>query len=179
MFRLAMTFCVCLAFASPALAQGPTQHGDVAIGYVLVHETGLTLPVGFAVSDGYRLGKSVDLVIESQFAHGNANLLVATVGVNLWSAMGGVRFSGGSRYGDKVREFGQVLAGVVRVTGTLGSVASSSTAGFGVQPGFGFDIPLNKTVALRPQVDTIFSHTAGSWGTDTRVAISAVFRLYR
>src|SRR4051794_16021282 len=98
--------------AHSAAAQEIKRSGDFAVGWVFLHSTGMDLPLGVAISDAYRVARKIDLVGETQFVHGSP----LGIGVNLWSVLGGIRGSGGSRYGQKTSAFGQVLAGAGRAT---------------------------------------------------------------
>jgi hypothetical protein len=168
---------IVIALASPATAQ--TQRGDVSIGYVFLHEDGASLPLGFALSDGFRLHPNLDVVVEGQYAHGTADLLVAELGLNIWAVQGGVRGWGGSRYGNSVRAFGQMLTGVGGFKVNLGSVASGSVTGWTLQPGGGVEIPVGRAVAIRPQFDVLIGRIEGTWANDPRVNLNVVFRMFR
>jgi hypothetical protein len=156
-----------------------TQRGDVTVGYVLAHETGATYPLGIAGSDAWRVHPNWDVVAEVAFAHGEVNALIADVGVNLFTFQGGIRGWGGSRYGDSVRAFGQVLAGLARATGSIGPLISDSTLGYVIQPGFGVEVPIASSVAIRPQFDIPFGKfEGGEFGRQYRFNVNAVFRLF-
>jgi hypothetical protein len=168
-----------LGLASPVLAQIEDQRGDFAVGYAFLHEEGASMPLGFTVSDGFRVHPNVDVVVEAQYAHGNVDLIVTDVGLSVWAVQGGVRGWGGSRYGNRVRAFGQVLTGVGKLTGSVGGLGSVSTTGWTLQPGGGVEIPVTGTVAVRPQFDVLFGRLDGVWANDPRVNINVVFRLFR
>jgi hypothetical protein len=139
-----------------------------------MHETGLALPLGIAVSDSWRAARNVDFVIEGQFAHGS----LEGVSFNIDAFEGGVRFSGGSRYGVSTRAFGQVLAGVVRGSASE-NLASVGATGFVVQPGFGVDVPMTPKVDLRPQFDVLIGRISGITTKDIRFGVNVVFRLFK
>jgi hypothetical protein len=161
-------------FARPASAQTPEQRGDVAVGYVFMHETGLSYPLGIALSDAWRVARNVDLVAEGQFEHGS----IGPVGVNISGFLGGVRGTGGSRYGDSVSAFGQLLAGVGRVTASYGFDSFGITT-FVLQPGFGVEVPVTPVVAIRPQFDVFLAWPEGESTSDLRFSVNAVFRLFK
>ena len=157
------------------------QRGDVSFGYALMHDDGGTYPLGITGTDSWRVHSGsvdTDVLVESQYVHGNLDLLLVNEGVNLWSVMGGVRLSGGSRYGDSVRGFGQVVGGVVSLRGTIGAFSGDTQFGWGVQPGFGVEIPLTRQFAIRPQADVLFWNVSGYDGHVFRFGVSAVFRLF-
>jgi hypothetical protein len=156
-----------------------SQRGDVAFGYVFAHDYAVSSPFGVAGSDAWRVHPDVDLVIESQFTHGNFDVLFTDVGVNTWTLMSGPRFWGGSRYGQSIRAFGQVLAGVMGGTVKVGSFAIGSAAGFGMKPGFGVEVPVARAVAIRPQFDVLIGRLKGQTTKDVRFNVNAVFRLFR
>lgn len=173
MRRLLFGVVILCWMSAPAFAQ--MQHGDLAIGYAYMHETGISLPVGFAISSGHQMRQNVDLVVEGQYEHGNVDLIGTNVGVSIFAVQAGPRFSGGSGGSNKMRAFGQILAGVARATGSVGDISASTTA-FAIQPGLGIDIPWKNAMAIRPQFDVLLTHTDGSWGHDTRVGVNVVWR---
>ena len=144
-----------------------------------MHNDNLSFPLGIAGSDAWRVHPNVDIVLESQYTHGNLDLLVVDVGANVWTLLGGARFWGGSRYGPATRAFGQVLAGVTTAKATLGALARESATGIGVQPGLGVEVPAGRIFAIRPQFDVLISHIADETGANIRFNVNAVFRLFR
>jgi hypothetical protein len=179
MQRVVLALVMVGCFVPTAAFAQAQQHGDFAFGYVMMKENGATLPLGIAISDAYRLGNKVDLVGEFAYASGDVNLLITKVDVSILTGLAGVRLSGGSRYGDSVRGFGQVLVGVVRASGSVGPLVSGSSSGLGIQPGFGVDVPLTRTMAIRPQMDVLLGRLEGEWTTDYRFGAHAVVRLFR
>jgi hypothetical protein len=155
------------------------RRGDVSVGYSFLHYSDVTMPLGIVSADAWRVHPVIDFVVEGQYSHGNADLLVTSVGANTWSLLGGPRFWGSSRYGQNVREFGEILGGVVTERATIGSLASGSATGFGFQPGFGVEVPVSRTVAIRPQFDVLISRISSETAYATRFNVNVVFRLFR
>jgi len=148
------------------------RRGDVGIGYTFMHETGLSLPAGFVLSDAFRFRPNFDVVLETGYNHGS----VLGVGMSVLGVSGGVRGSYGTRYGSGTTAFGQVLMGMVRGSASmLGQ--SASVNGFNIQPGFGVEVPLNSKWGVRPQFDVMIEHINGVWGNDMRFGVSAVYKI--
>jgi hypothetical protein len=163
----------------PDFGRSPQQRGDFSVGHDFIHYANVDLPAGIALSDAWRIGRSnVDFLIESQFAHGTYDALIVELGASAFTGMAGVRFWGGSRYGQSVGAFGEVLAGFATVKATLGSISSASVTGFAFQPGGGVEIPVSKTVAIRPQVDFPIGDFDGAWTSAVRFNVNVVFRLF-
>src|SRR5204863_8905245 len=110
---------------------------------------------------GWMAGASVALtdwlaaVVDAGGSYKTISSFGSEVHVSVHTVMGGVRASAGV---GKVTEFGQVLVGIVRGSGTAFGFASTSHA-FGLQPGIGFEIPLNQTFAGRAELDVRFIHS--------------------
>ena len=170
---------------TPTNQQGSEQRGDFSVGYVFLHYSDSTdgvsynLPLGIAASDAWRINRNVDFVLESQYAHGNVDVLVTNAGVSGWSLFGGPRFWGGSRYGQNVRAFGQVVGGVLVEKATIFGAELGTDVGWGIQPGGGVEVPVSRTIAIRPQFDVVIGRVAGVTETDSRFNVNVVFRLFK
>jgi hypothetical protein len=155
------------------------QHGEVAVGYTFMRDSNGTWPVGITGSSAWLVHPGIDIVVEAQYARGTFDLPVGKIDGNIWTVLAGPRFSIGSRYGDRPHPLFQVLAGVATPKAYFGSFATKSITGLGVQPGFGVDIPLNRAVAIRPQVDWLYCRLDGEDTNAARVNVNVAFRLYR
>jgi hypothetical protein len=157
----------------PNFAVAQERRGDFAVGYAFTRDA-INLPLAITASDAFRLAPKFDLVLEGQFSHGS----VGDVGLNMWGVMAGPRIVSGSRYGEGVSGFGQVLVGVMGVSATYGFDRVSNT-GLGIQPGFGVEIPVSPKFSIRPQFDLPVGRFGGEWGVDKRFNVNAVFILFR
>jgi hypothetical protein len=154
------------------------QRGDVAIGYAFLYDTTdtLTLPFGVVGSDAWRISPNVDFAIESQFSHAN-NVYGTILGANVWSLFGGIRAWGGSRYGKNVLAFGEIFGGLLTEKATAGPFSQTFT-GFGIEPGFGLEVPFTQVVAFRPQFDLLIGHVDGATSYGPALNVNVVFRLF-
>jgi hypothetical protein len=155
------------------------KHGDVAFGYTFMHDSDGMWPIGISGSGAWLVHPNIGIVAEAQYSRGTFQLTVGEIDGNIWTALAGPRFSAGSRRSDKPQALFQVLAGVATPKAYFGSFATKSITGFGVQPGFGVDIPVNRAVAIRPEVDWLFCRLDGENTSAVRVNVSVAFRLYR
>jgi hypothetical protein len=155
------------------------QRGDFAVGYAFMLDADGALPIGFSGSNAWLIHPGIDIVVEGQYARGTVDLLVGEIDGNVWTGLAGPRFSTRSRFGDRAHPVFQVLAGVVTAKANFGSFASKSVTGLGLQPGFGVDIPLNRAVAVRPQLDWLMARLDGENTSAARMNVNVVFRLYR
>lgn len=147
------------------------RRGDVGIGYTFMHDTGLSLPAGFVLSDAFRFRPNFDVVLETGYNHGS----VLGVGMNVFGLSGGVRMSQPMQ-SNGTAVFGQVLTGLVRNSASLlGQTASVN--GFNVQPGFGVELPVNQRWGVRPQFDVMIQHAQGVWDSNMRFGVSAVYKI--
>jgi hypothetical protein len=122
----------------------------------------------------------VDFVLESQYVHGTVEGLITNASIGGWSLLGGPRFYGGSRYGKNVRAFGQVLGGLPVEKGSVAALGISDTeVGWGVQPGSGIEVPVSRSIAIRPQFDVVIGRVSGVTETDYRFNVNVVFRLFK
>lgn len=159
--------------ARPQAVAAQERRGDFAVGYAFTRDA-INLPLAISASDAFRVASKFDVVLEGQFSHGS----VGDVGLNMWGVMGGPRVSSGSRYGEGVSGFGQVLVGLIGVSATYGFDSVSNT-GLGIQPGFGVEVPLSPKVAIRPQFDLPVGRFGGEWAVDKRFNMNVVFVLFR
>jgi len=112
----ALAVLFALILPSLASAQAATQRGDVAFGYSFMQGNNISFPAGFNFSNATRFGSKTDFVFELQANHGTT----LGVGANVFGVMVGVRGSGGSNYGEGVRQIGDVLIGLTSLKVSYG-----------------------------------------------------------
>lgn len=131
-----------------AAAQKPFE---ISGGYAPVHDLRdeVTLPAGWMAGAALDLTPAFSVVADFSGQYKTISLFTGDARLSVLSAMGGMRAS--ARVGP-LTEFGQVLAGVVR---TSGSAYGSTTTGssFGVQPGVGIDYPQTGRWGARAELD--------------------------
>lgn len=132
----------------PAQAQAGFE---LSGGYSLAHDPrdAVTLPAGWFAGAAIGLTPSLSAVADVSGQYATIDLFETDGRFTAHGVMGGVRVS--ARLG-RLTEFGQVVAGVVR---TSGSAFGSTTSGqsFGVQPGAGIDYPVAQTWSARAELD--------------------------
>jgi hypothetical protein len=144
---LPLALLLCL-LPRPARAQVPVE---VSGGYSLAHDSRdiVLLPAGWAAGAAVAITPIFSAVADVSGQYATITLVDADVKLSVLTAMGGVRASG--RLG-AFTEFGQILFGVVRTTGSaFGSTATARS--FGIQPGVGLDYPLARRWAARGELD--------------------------
>ena len=131
-----------LVSTAPAMAQAASDRPLLAVGVSFLYDnedesaTGAAVDVvhNFAVRGSIGIGAVIDFGFH-RYSEGVVNL-------NVTSFMGGVRFT--SFASDRVRPFGQFLAGAERCCGSTD---------FAWQPGGGVDLVVTDTMNLRALVD--------------------------
>jgi hypothetical protein len=153
---------------------------EVSGGYSFVHDPNnhISLEAGWMAGGGVALTDWLAAVVDFGGNYKTISSFGSEVHVSVHAAMGGVRAS--ARVG-KVTEFGQVLAGIVRGSGTAFGFVSTSHA-FGLQPGIGFEIPLTQRLAGRTELDVRFIHSqpnGNNAGYEYRFVAGIVYRFRR
>ncbi|MCU1381877.1 MAG: hypothetical protein JWL71_574 [Acidobacteria bacterium] len=153
---------------------------EVSGGYAAARDSRdeVTLPAGWTAGAACDLASAVALVADVSGQYKSIALLNSEARLRVHTVMGGLRV--GSRIG-RLTEFGQVLAGVVR---TSGSAFGATTTGqsVGVQPGAGVDYPLTDRLAARAEFDVRLIRRqaeATNGGLQYRVAAGLVYRSRR
>src|SRR3954469_12848083 len=138
-----------LLLCPPRFAAAQTL--EITGGYSLARDPRdqVTLPSGWMAGAAIGLTPAFSLVADASGQYRTVALFNADARLRVHTVMGGVRAA--VRVG-KLTEFGQVLIGVVR---TSGSAFGATTTGrsLGVQPGVGIDYPLAARWAARAQLD--------------------------
>ena len=124
---------------------------EVSGGYSLAHDPrdAVTLPTGWFAGAAIGLTSALSAVADVSGQYATIPLFDTDARVTAHGVLGGLRLSAGL---GRITEFAQVLAGVVR---TSGSAFGSTTSGqsIGVQPGAGIDYPLARTWSARAELD--------------------------
>jgi hypothetical protein len=174
---LAATLVVAASFASAAprgTAPARSNAPSLFAGYSYA-EAGDASLHGLGLSGSYPLGDALHLVVDLS-GHGGS---FAGADLGQIGLMAGARWT--RSYG-RFRPFAEGLVGGVRTsTSVVGGDVSISDADtdWGLALGGGLDYGLNKRWALRALVHLRLLHGDGTWDTDPRLAIGAVFRLGR
>jgi hypothetical protein len=162
-------------FPRPAAAQKPFE---ISGGYAPVHDPRdeVTLPAGWMAGAALDLTPAFSVVADFSGQYKTIPLFTGDARISVFSAMGGMRAS--ARVGP-LTEFGQVLAGVVR---TSGSAFGSTTTGrsFSVQPGAGIEYPQTGRWGTRAELDVrlITAQTDGqNNGWQYRFVAALVYRV--
>jgi hypothetical protein len=161
----------------PAAAQ---KRFEISGGYAPLHDLRdeVTLPAGWMAGAALDLTPAFSVVADFSGQYKTISLFTGDARLSVLSAMGGMRAS--ARVGP-LTEFGQVLAGVVR---TSGSAFGSTTTGssFSVQPGVGIDYPQTGRWGARAELDVrlLTAQTDGqNNGWQYRFVAALVYRRHR
>ena len=160
-----------------ASAQRPVE---ISGGYSLAHDSRdiVLLPAGWAAGAAFGLTPIFSLVADVSGQYTTITLVDTDVRLGVQTLMGGVRASG--RIG-VFTEFGQLLVGVVRTSGSaFGSTNTASS--FGIQPGIGLDYPLTPAWAARAELDIRLigdQPDANNSGYQLRFVAGLVYQIHR
>ena len=133
----------------------------------------VNFPVGWSAGTAVRITPWASAVVKAGGSRRTIPTVIGDLKLGMQTVMAGGRAS--VRIG-RAEEFGQVLAGVVRATGSAFGTSSSSTHA-GVQAGAGVDYPLTRRLAARGQLDFRLVDGRGleSRGHQYRFATSIVY----
>jgi hypothetical protein len=173
---LACALLVCLC-PRPSAAQmwAPLE---ISGGYSAVNDPKnlVSLPVGWMAGGALRVTDSLAAVADVSGHHTTVAGTGSDLRLSVLAVMGGLRASG--RIG-RATEFGQLLAGVARGSGSAFGVTTTTSA-FALQPGAGLDYPLSAAFSARGEVDLRFIKDQGegdSAGHEYRFVVGLVYRL--
>jgi opacity protein-like surface antigen len=150
-------------------AQAPATL-EVSGGYAFVRDPrmDLDLPAGWAVGAAARVNTWLSAVGDVSGSHTTISTLVGDLQFSVHAFMFGGRAS--ARIGPFV-EFGQVLVGAVRASGSaFGEITSGTHLGW--QVGGGLDYPVTRKWSVRGQAD--FRWNRGEQGADTLLQLRGV-----
>ena len=128
------------------------QNGfEISGGYAVARDPRdeVTLPAGWMAGAALTLTPTFSAVADVSGQYKTVALLSTDARLSVHTVMGGLRAS--ARLG-RLTEFGQIVAGAVR---TSGSAFGSTTTGtsVGVQPGVGIDYPVTSRLSARAEFD--------------------------
>ena len=144
----ALLIVLLLLLAPPSAA---AQDVEIAGGYSLARDPrdAVTLPAGWMAGAAFDLSHIVSVVADASGQYKTVELFDTSARLRVHTLMGGVRAAVGV---GKLREFGQVLAGVVQTSGSAFGATTTYRA-LGIQPGVGIDYPLTRRWAARAELD--------------------------
>jgi opacity protein-like surface antigen len=165
--------------SAPAAAQ-TLRPVEMFGGYAFVHDpkNDVSLPAGWIAGGAFRLTDWLSAIADASGGYRTDDAFGAPVRLSAHALLVGARAS--ARIGRLV-EFGQLLAGVVRGSGSAFGFTDASTA-FALQPGAGVDYPLSRRLAARGEIDVRFIRNqpnGNEAGYEYRFAAALVYRLTR
>ena len=178
MIRSAAIFALLVSVCARAEAQ--SRSTEIFGGYSFAHDakSETTLPAGWSAGAAFTLNPWFAAVGDVAGHYTTVHTFDADVRLTTHAVMGGGRAS--ARIG-RLTEFAQLLAGVVRGSGTVFGSTETNTV-FAYQPGVGVDYPLSDRLAGRAQLDVrlVRNRAGGSEaGHEFRFCASLVYRVTR
>jgi hypothetical protein len=173
MLRLAAIAVLLGLLPRPAAAQSV----EVSGGYSLARDPRdeVTLSAGWMAGAAFPVTAVFSAVGDASGQYATIALAGTDATLSMHALLGGIRASG--RIG-VLTEFGQLLAGVVRASGSaFGSTSAANS--FAVQPGVGVDYPLGPAWAVRAQFDVRLIRSqpdATNGGSQYRFVAALVYR---
>jgi hypothetical protein len=173
--RAAIVSLVVLCSASAAAQE---RGVEVFGGYTFVHDAknDISLPSGWIGGGSLQLFDWLTAVADVSGSYRTEDLFGAQVRMRAYGVFGGGRLS--ARLG-RVTEFAQLLAGVVRGSGTAFGFTDTTNA-FALQPGIGIDYPVTRRFAGRGQLDVRFIRNqpnGNEAGYEYRFSAALVYRI--
>jgi hypothetical protein len=175
--RRALAFAsVWLSFAGPAAAQ--PRAVEIAGGYTFVHDAknDISLPAGWVAGAAVAITPWLAAAADVSGSYTTEDAFGAELRFRTHAIVGGGRVH--ARLG-RATEFAQLLAGIVRGSGTALGFTDTTTA-FAVQPGVGFDYPLGDRLAARGMLDVRFIRNqpgGNEAGYEYRFSAAVVYRI--
>ncbi len=168
---VALALVLVASAARPAGAQ-TTRSWELFAGYAVAHVSpdAVTLPAGWNVSVARPVTPWLAAVGDLGGCYKNEAIFDGTLRLATYDVLGGARVS--AKIG-RFAEFGQLLAGVVRNTGSVFDVTDTTTSA-AIQPGAGLDYPITRALAARTGIDLQLTARGHQW----RFATGIVIRLY-
>jgi len=150
---------------------------EISGGYSLARDPRdeVTLPSGWMAGAAIGVTPALSVVGDISGQYKTIPLLNTDARLRVHTVMGGLRAS--AKVGP-LTEFAQLLAGVVRTSGSAFG-GSSSSQSFGIQPGVGLDYPLARAWAARAELDVRLIHSqpdTTNGGYQFRFAVALVYR---
>ena len=169
---------LCVA-AWPHRATAQTSHSvEIFGGYSFAHDpmNNISLPAGWLSGGAVGVTDWLAAVVDISGGYKTVDAFDADIRLSAHGVMAGGRVS--ARLG-RLTEFGQMLAGVVRGSGTAFGFTHATNA-FTLQPGAGLDYPLSERFAARAQIDARFIQNqpdGNEAGYEYRFSAALVYRL--
>ena len=150
---------------------------EISGGYTIARDPrdDLTLPAGWMAGVAVDLSHAIAAVADLSGQYKTVALVGSEARISVITVMAGVRAS--ARIGS-LTESVQVLAGVVRTSGSAFG-ATSMGRSFGIQPGFGVDVPLARRLSARGELDLRLIGSqpeTGNRGYQYRAVAALVYR---
>jgi len=166
-----------MSLCRPAAAQGVAPV-EIFGGYAAVHDAvnDISLPAGWFAGGAVRVTDWLSAIADVGGNYKTIDAFGSEVHLSAHAAMFGGRAS--ARIG-RLTEFVELLAGVVRGSGSAFGFTSTTTA-FTLQPGAGVDYPVSARFAARAQLDVRFIRNqpnGNEAGYEYRFAGAIVYRL--
>jgi hypothetical protein len=174
MRRTLGVLAVSLCLAVPAAAQ-PIE---ISGGYAFVHDAknDISLPAGWMAGGAVSITRWLAAAVDVSGSYKSEEAFGAELRFRTHAIVGGGRVH--ARLG-RATEFAQLLAGVVRGSGTAFGFTETTSA-FAVQPGVGRDYPLSNRLAARGQLDVRFIRNqpnGNEAGYEYRFSAAIVYRV--
>jgi hypothetical protein len=175
MIRLAALACLLLC-SVPAAAQ--TRSAEVFGGYTFVHDAknDISLPAGWIAGGALPIAGWLSAVADVSGSYRTEEAFGEALQMRAHGVFGGARAS--ARLG-RLTEFAQLLAGIVRGSGTAFGFTETTNA-FTTQPGVGVDYPLTDRMSARGQLDVRFIRNqpdGNEAGYEYRFSAAVVYRI--
>lgn len=172
-----------LAFASVSLslagsAAAQPRAVEVAGGYTFVHDAknDISLPAGWIAGAAVSITPWLAAAADVSGSYKTEDAFGAELRFRTHAIVGGGRVH--AKLG-RATEFAQLLAGIVRGSGTAFGFTDTTTA-FALQPGVGLDYPLSDRLAARGQLDVRFIRNqpeGNEAGYEYRFSVAVVYRI--
>jgi hypothetical protein len=175
MIRSVAVAMILLGSAIPAAAQ-PSP--EIFGGYTFVHDAknDISLPAGWLAGGALPIAPWLSAVADVSGSYRTEEAFGIDVRTRTLAALAGGRAS--ARLG-RVTEFAQLLAGLVRGSGSAFGFTDTTNA-LAVQPGVGIDYPLADRLAARGQLDVRFIRNqpnGNEAGYEYRFSAAVVYRI--
>jgi hypothetical protein len=176
MIRVGAIVWMLLCSSVPAAAQARAV--EVFGGYTFVHDAknDVSLPIGWLAGGALQITGWLSAVADVSGGYNTEEAFGGELQMRAHGVFGGGRAA--ARLG-RVTEFAQLLAGVVRGSGTAFGFTDTTNA-FAVQPGVGVDYPLGRRLAARGQLDVRFIRNqpnGNEAGYEYRFSAALVYRI--
>lgn len=175
-----LTVIVALALTAPAMAQAAPK-GDIAVSYSILYDKEMSgdlpgtngwLPAGWLVAGSARVTGPLSIVGEVGANYKGLNVEGIDVDVNVYSFLGGVKYS--PLVTGNAKPFLQMLVGLARANASAMGQSGSDNA-FAMQIGGGVDIAATRNLAVRIQGDYRGLRANGGTGNEFRFATGLVY----